>query len=41
MAILLSFFKRYIAWENVFYDILKRKNAFLDYKITKFKKSKN
>ena len=27
--------------ENVFYDILKRKNAFLGYKIKKFKKSKN
>ena len=27
--------------ENVFYDILKRKNAFLGYKNKKFKKSKN
>ena len=27
--------------ENVFYDILERKNAFLDYKNKKFKKSKN
>ena len=27
--------------ENVFYDILERKNAFLGYKINKFKKSKN
>ena len=27
--------------ENVFYDILKRKNGFLGYKIKKFKKSKN
>ena len=27
--------------ENVFYDILERKNAFLDYKKNKFKKSKN
>ena len=27
--------------ENVFYDILKRKNAFLGYKNQKFKKSKN
>ena len=27
--------------ENVFYDILERKNAFLRYKNTKFKKSKN
>ena len=27
--------------ENVFYDILERKNPFLDYKNKKFKKSKN
>ena len=27
--------------ENVFYDILERKNAFLGYKNNKFKKSKN
>ena len=27
--------------ENFFYDILKRKNGFLGYKIKKFKKSKN
>ena len=27
--------------ENVFYDILERKNAFLDYKNKKFKKLKN
>ena len=27
--------------ENVFYDILERKNAFLGYKKQKFKKSKN
>ena len=27
--------------ENVFYDILERKNAFLSYKKNKFKKSKN
>ena len=27
--------------ENVFYDILERKNAFLSYKNKKFKKSKN
>ena len=26
--------------ENVFYDILERKNAFLDYRNNKFKKSK-
>ena len=30
-----------ISQENVFYDILKRKNAFLVYKNNKFKKSKN
>ena len=28
-------------FEDVFYDILKRKNAFLGYKNKKFKKSKN
>ena len=27
--------------ENLFYDILERKNAFLGYKNNKFKKSKN
>ena len=27
--------------ENVFYDIVERKNAFLGYKNKKFKKSKN
>ena len=30
-----------IGQENIFYDILKRKNAFLGYKNKKFKKSKN
>ena len=30
-----------IGQENVFYDILERKNAFLGYKKKKFKKSKN
>ena len=30
-----------IRQENVFYDILERKNAFLGYKNQKFKKSKN
>ena len=30
-----------IEQENVFYDILERKNAFLGYKNKKFKKSKN
>ena len=32
---------RNIGQENVFYDILERKNAFLGYKKKKFKKSKN
>ena len=35
------FFLGTIGQENVFYDILKRKNSFLSYKIKKFKKSKN
>ena len=35
------FFLRNIGQENVFYDILQRKNAFLGYKNNKFKKSKN
>ena len=35
------FFLRNIAQENVFYDILERKNAFLGYKNKKSKKSKN
>ena len=35
------FFKDNIGQENVFYDILERKNAFLGYKNKKFKKSKN
>ena len=35
------FFLSNIEQENVFYDILKRKNAFLGYKNKKFKKSKN
>ena len=35
------FFLRNIGQENVFYDILERKNAFLGYKDKKFKKSKN
>ena len=30
-----------IGQENVFYDIRERKNAFLDYKNKKLKKSKN
>ena len=35
------FFLANIRQENVFYDILKRKNAFLGFKNKKFKKSKN
>ena len=35
------FFLGNIRQENVFYDILKQKNDFLDYKDKKFKKSKN
>ena len=35
------FFLRNIDQENVFYDILERKNAFLGYKNNKFKESKN
>ena len=35
------FFLHIIDQENVFYDILERKNAFLGYKNKKFKKSKN
>ena len=32
------FFLGNLVQENVFYDILERKNAFLDYKNKKFKK---
>ena len=35
------FYLRNIGQENVFYDILKQKNAFLGYKNKKYKKSKN
>ena len=35
------FFLGNIEKENVFYDILERKNAFLGYKKKKLKKSKN
>ena len=35
-----SFFLVKIGRENVFYDILERKDPFLDYKNKKFKKSK-
>ena len=42
LAIFPSFiFKGNIGQENVFYDILERKNKFLSYKNKKFKKSKN
>ena len=41
MAIFFSFFFRQIEPENVFYDILEQKKAFLGYKNKKFKKSKN
>ena len=37
----LLFFLGVIGQENVFYDILEQKNAFLGYKNKKFKKSKN
>ena len=36
-----TFFLRNIGQKNVFYDILERKNAFLDYKNKKLKKWKN
>ena len=35
------FYPIYIGQENVFYDILQRKNSFLEYKNNNFKKSKN
>ena len=35
------FFLGNVGQENVFYDILERKNAFLGYKNKKFKKSEN
>ena len=41
MAIFQLFFLGNIGQENVFCDILERKNAFLGYKNKKFKKSKN
>ena len=40
MAILPTFFFGNIGQENVFYDILERKKAFLAYKHNKLKKSK-
>ena len=41
MAIFQLFFLDNIGQENVFDDILERKNAFLGYKNNKFKKSKS
>ena len=41
MAIFPTFFLGNIGQENVFYDILERKNAFLGYKNKKLEKSKN
>ena len=41
MTIFQPFFLGSIGQENIFYDILEQKNAFLDYKNKKFKKSKN
>ena len=41
MAIFPTFFLGNIGQENVFYDILERKNAFLGCKNEKLKKSKN
>ena len=41
MAFFPTFFFGNIVEENVFYDILERKSAFLGYKNKKFKKSKN
>ena len=41
MAIFPTFFLRNIGHENVIYDILEGKNAFLGYRNKKFKKSKN
>ena len=41
MAFLPTFFLGNIGEENVFYDILERKHAFLGYKNKNFKKSEN
>ena len=41
MAIFQTFFFGIIGQENILYDILERKNAFLGYKRKKVKKSKN
>ena len=40
MDIFQTFFLRNVDHENVFYDILERKNAFVGYKNKKFKKMK-
>ena len=40
-AIFKTFFLGNLGQENVFYDILERKNAFLGQKNKKFEKSKN
>ena len=40
MVIFPSFFLYNIGQENIFYDILKKKNVFLGYKNKKFKTSK-
>ena len=41
MAVLPTFFLGNIGKENVFYDILERRNAFLGYENNKLKPSKN
>ena len=41
LAIFPTFFFTKYRPENIFYDILERKNAFLGYKNRKFKKMKN
>ena len=41
MAIFSTFYGGNIGQENVYYDIVERKNAFLGYKNKKFKKLKN
>ena len=41
MALFPRFFLGNLGQENVFYDILEQKNAFLSYKNKKFKHAKN
>ena len=41
MAIFPTFFLGNIGWDNILYDMIQRKNAFLGFKNKKFKKSKN